>query len=221
MTKQIEKALSILDSIKRLSTDNNSDAEVILATKTVPLEIIQEVITNTPISVAGENRAQELLSKYDSNIIWDFIGQLQSNKIKYIIDKVRLIHSVDRPKLLRIINQEAKKLNKVQSILLQLNTGQEVSKAGLSAEEVLPFAEECIQYKNIKLEGLMAVTPYDIDTTQRQRYFDTAYKVYINLKHQHKGIKYLSMGMSNDYLQAIQSGANLVRIGSAIFGERN
>lgn len=219
MNTRIENALEVIRKVKNAAL--NDSVEVLLATKTIPLTSIKEIVDNTPIKIAGENRVQELLSKFDVDITWDFIGQLQSNKVKYIIDKVRLIHSVDRLKLLKIINQEAKKANKVQSILIQLNTGKEASKAGLHAEQVLPFAQACLEYPNIKVEGLMAVTPFDINTTQRQKYFDEAYAQYDKLKQQYPNVKYLSMGMSNDYQQAIQSGANLVRIGSAIFGERN
>ncbi len=218
MNNEVERAKLILERINNICPDKHID--LIIATKTVPIERIRNVIDNTSISVAGENRVQELLSKYDSAFTWDFIGQLQTNKVKYLISKVRLIHSVDRQKLLRTIDREASKRDTIQRILIQVNTGEEQSKAGLLVDEVLPFAEECQKHKNIKLEGLMAVTPFNIPRAELQGYFDTAYNLFMDLKKKYRGIKYLSMGMSNDYEQAVRSGANLIRLGRAIFGER-
>lgn len=218
MKKLINNVSEIYDKIASITSIKN--VEVIAATKTVPIEIIKQVIENTMIEIAGENRVQELISKYDNSLTWDFIGQLQTNKVKYIIDKVRLIHSVDREKLLETIDKEANKINKVQRILIQVNTGQEQNKAGLYPSNVLEFAEKVKEYSNVELVGLMAVTPLGLTLQDLQKCFDQAYDIYKQLQNKHKGIKYLSMGMSGDYDQAIKSGANLVRIGRKIFGER-
>jgi pyridoxal phosphate enzyme (YggS family) len=206
--------------IKKQLEQVGGDIEIVAATKTRTIDEILDIIRNTPISAAGENRVQEFVAKYDDSIQWDFIGQLQTNKVKYIIDKTRLIHSVDRLSLLQTINKEAAKKSKIQDILIETNTGREKEKGGLYLEEVSAFAEKVMEYQNVRLLGLMAVTPLDISATELQRCFDAAYAEYAKLKAAYPSIGLLSMGMSNDYLRAAESGANLVRLGRAIFGER-
>lgn len=206
--------------IDRIEKARKGGVEIIAATKTRSIAEILDIIQNTPVSAAGENRVQEFISKYDERAQWDFIGQLQTNKVKYIIDKVRLIHSVDRLSLLETIDKEAAKSNKVQDILLETNTGREASKGGLYLEDVAAFAEKAVAFPNVRLLGLMAVAPINCQENQAQRYFDRAYAEYAALKARYPQVKYLSMGMSNDYLRAVESGANLVRLGRAIFGER-
>lgn len=218
MTTQIDRANEIFQKISEIAT--HGSVEVIAASKNVTLDIIKDVLNNTPIQVAGENRVQELISKYDDSLRWDFIGQLQTNKVKYIIDKVRIIHSVDRLNLLETIDKEATKIDKVQDILIQVNTGEETQKGGLYPKDVMAFAEDVSKRSNVRLVGLMAVTPLWGDEAELQKCFDTAYNIFEQLKKSYSSIKYLSMGMSNDYAQAIKSGANLVRLGRAIFGER-
>jgi pyridoxal phosphate enzyme (YggS family) len=122
--------------------------------------------------------------------------------------------------LLETINKEAAKHNKVQDVLLQINTGKEEVKGGVNPEEALEAASAIQNYANVRLKGIMAVTPLDISVSERQKCFDTAYGIFAQLKQSYKGIEYLSMGMSNDYIQAIESGANMIRPGRAIFGER-
>lgn len=215
---EIERALRLLEEIKKAAAGR--EIEIVAATKTVSFETIKELFDNTPIKVAGENRAQELMQKYHPSVLWDFIGRLQTNKVKYIIDKVRLIQSLDRRNLLETINKEAAKHNKVQDVLLQINTGKEEVKGGVNPEEALEAASAIQNYANVRLKGIMAVTPLDISVSERQKCFDTAYGIFAQLKQSYKGIEYLSMGMSNDYIQAIESGANMIRPGRAIFGER-
>lgn len=213
----VDKVFEIIDELEKV----RRGIEIVAATKTRPIEDILDVMQNTPVSAAGENRVQELIAKYDAGIKWDFIGQLQTNKVKYIIDKTRLIHSVDRLPLLEIIDKEAGKRGKVQDILIEINAGREAAKGGLFLEEAEEFAERVSFYKNVRLLGLMAVTPLVCAGAELQSYFDASYAEYLKLKECYQSVKYLSMGMSNDYLRAAESGANLVRLGRAIFGERN
>lgn len=219
MNEAISNVQNILKRIELISPQG--DIEIVAATKTREISEILNIINNTPIQIAGENRVQEFISKYDSSIEWDFIGQLQTNKVKYIIDKVRLIHSIDREKLVAAVNNEAAKIGKVQDILIQTNTGKEENKGGVYLEDVLEFAKIVNSYNNVRLVGLMAVAPLDIGKEELQKCFKGAFKVYEQLKSNDKNIKYLSMGMSNDYEVAIENGANLIRLGRAIFGQRN
>lgn len=213
----VDKVFEIIGKLEKAG----SGIEIVAATKTRTIEDILDIMRNTPVSAAGENRVQELISKYDAGIEWDFIGQLQTNKVKYIIDKTRLIHSVDRLPLLETIDKEAGKKQKVQDILIEINAGREAAKGGLFLEEAEEFAEKITNYKNVRLLGLMAVTPLECNGAELQSYFDASYAEYLKLKKCYPFVKYLSMGMSNDYLRAAESGANLVRLGRAIFGERN
>lgn len=207
--------VEIAQSISNL----NLDVELVAATKTQNIDNIKLALTTNMIAAAGENRVQELLSKYDSNLQWDFIGQLQTNKVKYIIDKVRLIHSVDRYNLANTIDKEAKKINKIQDILVQINSGKEESKGGIYLEEIDAFLDEISKFQNIQVRGIMAVAPLHYDEEQLKQTFEKVYAKYSQLKND--SFNYLSMGMSNDYLIAVKSGANLIRLGRAIFGERS
>lgn len=207
--------VEIAQSISNL----NLDVELVAATKTQNIDNIKLALTTNMIAAAGENRVQELLSKYDSNLQWDFIGQLQTNKVKYIIDKVRLIHSVDRYNLANTIDKEAKKINKIQDILVQINSGKEESKGGIYLEDIDAFLDEISKFQNIQVRGIMAVAPLHYDEEQLKQTFEKVYAKYSQLKND--SFNYLSMGMSNDYLIAVKSGANLIRLGRAIFGERS
>ncbi|MGB4034261.1 MAG: YggS family pyridoxal phosphate-dependent enzyme [Christensenellales bacterium] len=218
MDSMKRNVFEIFEKIEKIADPES--VEVIAATKTQPLEVVLRAIEGTPIKTAGENRVQELLSKYDERLTWDFIGRLQTNKVKYLIDKVRLIHSVDRPKLLQTIDQEARKKGKLQDILIQINAGGEESKGGILFEEAFEFASLAKSFENIRVRGVMAVTPYDIERSELIKLFDKAKKVFDRLKGDNNDIRHLSMGMSDDYLLAIEHGANLVRLGRAIFGER-
>ncbi len=213
-----QTVFEIFEKIEKITSPES--VEVLAATKTRPLEAVLEVVENTPIKIAGENRVQEFLSKYDERVTWDFIGQLQTNKVKYIIDKVWLIHSVERDKNMKVINKEAYKIGKIQDILIQINAGEEEAKAGIYCNEAKEFAEIVKTYKNIKLKGLMAVVPLDANQKELTKLFEKTKKVYDDIKSDNNDIKYLSMGMSGDYELAIKCGANLVRLGRAIFGER-
>lgn len=217
-----KNAMSRLETALEESGRSIKDVLVIGASKTMPLERILFVRENTDVKIFGENRVQELLEKYTPEVRWHFIGQLQTNKVKYIIDKVELIHSVDRLSLLQEIDRQAKKHGKVQDILIEVNIGGEEKKGGVAPEEVIDFAKEVDKYPSVRLKGLMSVLP-NVEKDALNAFYLQLSKLYDTLKQtrlDNADIRYLSAGMSNDYDVAVKYGANIVRLGRALFGER-
>lgn len=217
-----KNAMSRLETALEESGRNVKDVLVIGASKTMPLERILFVRDNTDVKIFGENRVQELLEKYTPDVRWHFIGQLQTNKVKYIIDKVELIHSVDRLSLLQEIDRQAKKHGKVQDILIEVNIGGEEKKGGVAPAEVIDFAKEVDKYPSVRLKGLMSVLP-NVEKDVLNAFYLQLSKLYDTLKQtrlDNADIRYLSAGMSNDYDVAVKYGANIVRLGRALFGER-
>lgn len=217
-----KNAMSRLETALEESGRNVQDVLVIGASKTMPLERILFVRDNTDVKIFGENRVQELLEKYTPDVRWHFIGQLQTNKVKYIVDKVELIHSVDRLSLLQEIDRQAKKHGKVQDILIEVNIGGEEKKGGVAPEEVIDFAKEVDKYPSVRLKGLMSVLP-NVEKDALNAFYLQLSKLYDTLKQtklDNADIRYLSAGMSNDYDVAVKYGANIVRLGRALFGER-
>ncbi len=217
-----KNAMSRLETALEESGRNVQDVLVIGASKTMPLERILFVRDNTDVKIFGENRVQELLEKYTPDVRWHFIGQLQTNKVKYIIDKVELIHSVDRISLLQEIDRQAKKHGKVQDILIEVNIGGEEKKGGVAPAEVIDFAKEVDKYPSVRLKGLMSVLP-NVEKDALDAFYLQLSKLYDTLKQtrlDNADIRYLSAGMSNDYDVAVKYGANIVRLGRALFGER-
>lgn len=217
-----KNAMSRLETALEESGRSRKDVLVIGASKTMPLERILFVRDNTDVKIFGENRVQELLEKYTPDVRWHFIGQLQTNKVKYIIDKVELIHSVDRISLLQEIDRQAKKHGKVQDILIEVNIGGEEKKGGVAPAEVIDFAKEVDKYPSVRLKGLMSVLP-NVEKEALDAFYLQLSKLYDTLKQtrlDNADIRYLSAGMSNDYDVAVKYGANIVRLGRALFGER-
>ena len=217
-----KNAMSRLETALEESGRNMQDVLVIGASKTMPLERILFVRDNTDVKIFGENRVQELLEKYTPEVRWHFIGQLQTNKVKYIVDKVELIHSVDRLSLLQEIDRQAKKHGKVQDILIEVNIGGEEKKGGVAPAEVIDFAKEVDKYPSVRLKGLMSVLP-NVEKDALDAFYLQLSKLYDTLKQtrlDNADIRYLSAGMSNDYDVAVKYGANIVRLGRALFGER-
>lgn len=217
-----KNAMSRLETALEESGRSIKDVLVIGASKTMPLERILFVRDNTDVKIFGENRVQELLEKYTPDVRWHFIGQLQTNKVKYIIDKVELIHSVDRLSLLQEIDSQAKKHGKVQDILIEVNIGGEEKKGGVAPAEVIDFAKEVDKYPSVRLKGLMSVLP-NVEKEALDAFYLQLSKLYDTLKQtrlDNADIRYLSAGMSNDYDVAVKYGANIVRLGRALFGER-
>lgn len=217
-----KNAMSRLETALEESGRSRKDVLVIGASKTMPLERILFVRDNTNVKIFGENRVQELLEKYTPDVRWHFIGQLQTNKVKYIVDKVELIHSVDRLSLLQEIDRQAKKHGKVQDILIEVNIGGEEKKGGVAPSEVIDFAKEVDKYPSVRLKGLMSVLP-NVEKDALDAFYLQLSKLYDTLKQtrlDNADIRYLSAGMSNDYDVAVKYGANIVRLGRALFGER-
>lgn len=203
-----------------------SDIELIAVTKTVPYDIVNFCINNGITSI-GENRVQEFLLKYDKyytiNKKIHFIGHLQSNKVKYIIDKVDMIQSVDSLGLVSEINKQAIKHNKIMDIMIQVNISKDEGKFGVLEEELDDFLEKTREYSNVFVKGLMCIPKKYNDIDSIKVDFNRMHKLYIDKtakKVDNINIMFLSMGMSNDYVDAILCGANVIRIGSNLFNNR-
>ncbi len=201
-----------------------SDLRLIAVSKTQQVEIIKEAV-DAGLKDFGENKAQELRDKSESitgNFFWHFIGHLQSNKVKYVIKSAEFIHSVDSIKLADEINKKAESIFKIQNVLLEINTSLEASKFGLRVEkEIFDTAQFCSQSKNLNLVGLMTMAPYTVDRKIIRDCFINLRKLKERLNNSGFAINELSMGMTNDYDIAIEEGSTMLRIGTAIFGERN
>lgn len=218
----------IEDEIKKVCEKKNIDKNtctLIAVSKTKPIEFIKEAY-DYGIRDFGENKVQEILEKYEQlpkDIRWHMIGHLQTNKVKMILDKVEYIHSIDSLKLASVIDKEAKKKGIVVKGFLELNIVGEETKFGFSVEELISIVEELAVFGNLRIIGLMIVAPF-VDIAEKNREIFKKMKkiaVDINAKKIHNvEISELSMGMSGDYLVAIEEGSTFVRVGSSIFGER-
>lgn len=201
------------------------EVTLLAATKTVDVSTIN-FATKNGINFIGENRVQELLSKYDSlkPVHIHFIGHLQTNKVKDIIDKVEMIESVDSLKLANEISKQAEKKGIVMDILLEVNIGNEESKSGFSPEYAEKAVLEISKLSNIKIKGLMAIPPICDEREKAREYFRKMYKLFVDIKGKNidnSSMEVLSMGMSDDFDIAIEEGSTLVRVGTALFGKRN
>lgn len=201
--------------------NENDDVRLMAVTKTVPYEIVNSVIEQG-VDLLGENRVQEYLDKkdhYDKNAEIHFIGHLQTNKVKYIVDSVKCIHSVDSLKLAAEIDRLAEKNGIVMNVLAEVNIGGEESKSGISTDMLDELVYGISEMKNIKLCGLMTIPPVG----NSEIYFEKMQRIFEDLKAKkvdNVSMDILSMGMSADYVEAIKYGSNIVRVGSAIFGAR-
>lgn len=230
-----EALSTVTDNYRRLSerienakikAGRTDDVHFMAVTKTVPPEIVNHSVS-LGIKLLGENRVQEFLDKYESydgDYDVHFIGGLQTNKVKYIIDKVSMIHSVDSVKLAAEIDKRAAAAGRIMDVLLEVNIGGELSKNGIPADDVLSLAAEAEQFGNIRVRGLMTIPPVDVNGSS-ERYFEKMQRLYADLKFQSAGkenflVDTLSMGMSGDFEKAIVYGSTIVRIGSLLFGYR-
>jgi hypothetical protein len=215
----------IEDTCKKVGRDPK-DITVIAVSKTVESDRAKEAVEEG-INNLGENRVQELIKKYDElkniDISWHMIGHLQKNKVKYIIDKTLLIHSVESLSLAEEINKRAGKNNLIAKVLIELNIGEEESKFGINEEDVYDFITSMEQFENIKVLGLMTVAPFCENPEDVRWVFKKMKNIYdkiSNMSLKNAEMKYLSMGMTNDFEIAIEEGSNIIRIGTAIFGAR-
>lgn len=215
---------NLLDVLSEISSGNNLGEEITLvgATKTIDVETINLAIKNG-LKVVAENRVQEFIQKSEfiKGASQHFIGHLQTNKVKYLVGKVELIHSVDSVKLANEISCCAVKRNVVQKILIEVNVGGELSKSGFSPDNVIEQVEEISKLSGIEVVGLMAMLPKTDDENLKEKLCLQMREIFDKLKAQGLPFIYLSMGMSGDYKTAIKCGSNMIRLGSYIFGQRN
>ena len=213
------------EACKRVGRDPR-EVTVIAVSKTKPVEMIEEAM-EAGARVFGENKVQELCDKYEQlpkDLHWHLIGHLQRNKVKYIVDKAELIHSVDSLKLAEEISKEALKKNVEVNILIEVNVAEEESKFGVSVEETPVLVEEIAKLPGIHIQGLMTIAPYTTDPEENRPVFCTLKKLAVDIKKKNIDnvcMDVLSMGMTGDYQVAVEEGATLVRVGTGIFGERN
>ena len=208
------------------SSRDVNEITLIAVSKTKPIEDLKEAY-EAGCRDFGENKVQEIMDKYDQmpkDVHWHMIGHLQTNKVKYIIDKVYMIHSVDSFKLAEVISKEAQKKNVTVKILIEVNVAQEESKFGITCNEVKKMVEDITKLPGIEICGLMTIAPYTVDPESNRQYFVELSQLRVDLQRESKdnnSICELSMGMTGDYCIAIEEGASMIRVGTGIFGERN
>ncbi len=228
--------MSIAENIARIREEMNQAAiavgrdpkEILLcaATKMNGADNVRQAIA-AGVDCCGENRVQELIQKLAENAYVGapihFIGHLQTNKVKQVVGKVSLIHSVDSARLLQAIDKEAARQQLVQDILLEINIGNESSKGGMSTEELPSILEGVGNSPNIRVRGLMAIPPICQNSTDNHKFFQEMYNLSVDIKakkYDNVSVDVLSMGMSDDYADAIACGSTMIRVGTAIFGSR-
>ena len=202
------------------------EVTLIAVSKTKPLEMLQEIYDEN-IRDFGENKVQEMCDKIEnmpSDVNWHMIGHLQTNKVKYIVGKTKLIHSVDSLQLAKEIQKQAEKKNVIVEVLIEVNIAEEESKFGIHKDETIELVTEISQLKNVKIMGLMTIAPYVENPEDNRKYFRAIKQLSVDIDNQNidnVSMSVLSMGMTGDYTVAIEEGATYVRVGTGIFGERN
>ena len=220
---QVEQ--NIEEACRRAGRDR-SEVTLIAVSKTKPVETLQEAY-DLGVRVFGENKVQEMADKYEvlpKDIRWHLIGHLPRNKVKYIIDKAVLIHSVDSLRLAQTIEKEAKKHNLTAHILIEVNVAREESKFGIFPEDLEALVDEIAKLPHIQVDGLMTIAPFVPDPEENRPVFRELRKLSVDIsakKVDNVNMSVLSMGMTNDYQVAIEEGATMVRVGTGIFGARN
>lgn len=227
--QSISENIDIIENeIKKICDEkkrNYEEVTLIAVTKTIDIPRIKEAIA-LGVNDIGENKVQEIMDKYENLkelANFHLIGHLQSNKVKYIIDKVKLIHSVDSLSLMEEINKRAKKTDIIVNILIQINVAGEDSKFGIELEDAEGFIGYASKLSNINVQGLMTIAPYYEDPEMTRPVFRALKKKFDELSgidYANVEMKYLSMGMTNDYKVAMEEGSNMIRVGTGIFGKR-
>ena len=216
---------NINESCNKINRDPN-EVTLIAVSKTKPVEMLKEAY-DAGARVFGENKVQEIVDKYDqmpSDVKWHMIGHLQRNKVKYIVDKVDMIHSVDSYRLAQTIETEAAKKNVTVSVLLEVNVAEEESKFGLKMDEVLPLVQQIAELPHVQVKGLMTIAPFVSNPEDNREIFRKLKKLSVDIEAKNINnttMSVLSMGMTGDYMVAVQEGATMVRVGTGIFGERD
>ena len=225
LKENLEKVEANIQAACDRAGRKRDEVTLIAVSKTKPVEMLKEAY-DLGVRVNGENKAQELASKYEvlpKDIHWHMIGHMQRNKVKYIIDKVDLIHSVDSIRLAETIDKEAEKHNLTANVLIEVNVAKEESKFGLMPEDVPAFVEEISKFPHIRVKGLMTIAPFVENPEENRPIFAQLRKLSVDIAKKNIDnitMSILSMGMTNDFETAIACGANMVRIGTAIFGAR-
>ncbi len=226
MKQKLEEIRTKIVNAAQKSGRNAADVTLIAVSKTYPVEAIEEAIELGCYDF-GENKVQELAQKIEDvkePVRWHQIGHLQTNKIKYIVGKTALIHSVDSYKLAAEIDKQSKKNNCITDVLIEVNVANEESKHGIMSSQVMEFVKETSKLQNIRIKGLMTVAPFVANPEENRPIFRKLYELSVDIQNQkfdNVSSKILSMGMSNDYTVAIEEGATMIRIGTAIFGNRD
>ena len=221
-----KEVLSIVQRTAEKAKRNPSEVTLIAVSKTKPVELLQEAYDSGARDF-GENKVQEIIAKYDKlphDIRWHMIGHLQTNKVKYIADKVYMIHSVDTKKLAETISKEAGKAGRVIPVLIEVNVAKEDTKYGIMPEECEDFIRSISNLPGIAIKGLMTIAPFVENGEENRAYFQTLKQLSVDIMQKNidnVSMEFLSMGMSGDYETAIEEGAAFVRVGTRIFGERN
>lgn len=216
---------NIKKACEKAGRDRN-EVTLIAVSKTKPVEMLEEVY-DTGIRNFGENKVQEMCEKMDvlpKDIKWHMIGHLQRNKVKYIAGRTELIHSVDTYRLAEEINIQAKKKNIIIPILVEVNIAGEESKFGTSAEDAMLLVEDISKLENVRIKGLMTIAPYVEDAEENRPYFRKIKQLAVDIANKNidnVSMEILSMGMTGDYMVAIEEGSTMVRVGTGIFGARN
>ena len=222
------KYKEVLENVKnacKKSGRNPEDVTLIAVSKTKPIPMLKEAY-DAGARDFGENKVQEIRDKYPAlpdDIKWHMIGHLQTNKVKYIVDKVCLIHSVDSLHLATEISRQAEKKGCKVDILIEVNMAEEESKFGLHKDEVISLVKEIALLPNIHIKGLMTIAPYVTNPEDNRKYFKAIKDLSIDINNKNidnVSMSVLSMGMTGDYEVAIEEGATMVRVGTGIFGER-
>lgn len=205
---------------------NPEEVTLIAVSKTKPVSAIEEALLSGTLDY-GENKVQELCDKYDvlpKNIRWHMIGHLQRNKVKYLVGKTYLVHSVDSLRLAEQIEKEFAKHNQVCDILVEVNIAQEESKFGINAKETEELIRKIAKFEHVRIKGLMTIAPYTEEPESNREYFREIKKLSVDIRDKNidnVSMDVLSMGMTGDYMVAVEEGATMVRVGTGIFGERN
>ena len=225
VTENLKIVENKISAAAEKSGRKRSDVLLVAVTKTHPPKMINEAI-KAGVTDIGENKPQEIRDKYDDvlKVNWHMIGHLQTNKVKYVVGKCVLIHSVDSVKLAEEIDRQARKTGIVQDILIEVNISGEETKSGINPEKIYEMLDIIKDFQNIRVRGLMTIAPKTDNCITSKLHFDNIHKLFVDIrqkKYDNISMDYLSMGMSGDYEQAIECGANIVRVGSAIFGARN
>lgn len=224
--ENIKHVIAMKDEAAKKSGRPGEDVLLVAVTKLHTAEEINEAI-DCGITDIGENKVQEIMDKFDhvKPVRWHLIGRLQTNKVKYIIDKVSMIHSVDSLKLAQEINKRAEQHGLVMDILIQVNSAMEESKFGITTEETGQLIKDILDTcPHVRIRGLMCIAPFEENPEDARIYFEEVkkqYDEYGGIQHERLDFKYLSMGMSNDFQVAIEAGSNLIRVGTLIFGARD